>query len=186
MQKDKPLLPPDKQPFYHNYHNWVYLKIRQTPEAAEVTFNSTMAWIGSIIVSIVCVGFGVALFLATKSFICLVVTGLTALLLVGINWHICGREASRGPLLRFPKGSGIVELPREGKSCPVGDAVLKLRRYALTDDFGCELILETRKGERHPLTKWLGSDRRLVKLFTSLAQYGLRFEEEDLRGFKMP
>src|SRR6476660_295905 len=115
MPKDKPLWPPDKQPSYSNYHNWVFLKVRQTPQAAEVVFDSKVGWIASLIISSVCITFGVGLFLATKNSLCWIITAVTAILLIGVNCHICGRETSQSPLMRFPKGSGIVELPRLGK-----------------------------------------------------------------------
>jgi hypothetical protein len=186
IPKEKPSLPPDKRPFYSSHNNWVFFKIRQTSQAAEVVFNSAIGWTASIVSSAVCIGIGMAVFLATKNSLCWLIIGPTVLALVGINWHICEREANRGPLLRFPKGSGTVELARHGKSYLLNNSTLKLRLYNLTGDFTSELILETNEGERYPLTKWLGSDPRLVKLFNSLAGYGLRFEEEDLRGFKWP
>lgn len=186
MPQEKPSLPVDKRPFYDNYHNWVFLKIRQTPQAVEVVFNSATGWAASLIISAVCIGIGIGVYLSTKNWLCWFIIGPTVIALIAINWYICNRELNRGPLLRLPKDSGTVELARHRKSCALNDSTLKLRLYNLTDDSGSELILETNQGERYPLTKWLGSDRRLTRLFNSLRGYGLRFEEEDLRGFKRP
>ena len=185
--KTKPPLPPEKVPLQHHYSNWVFLKLEQEDEVLKVRFDSKSGWGGAVVVSLACLAFGTLMFWWTKHWACYAIMIPTTIAIVGRNWYTTHREDTAGDILRLNVRSGMVELPRQREAFALSDVTLKLQTYALSDDVGCELNIESNKtGKRVPLTKTLGRDARMLKLCASLAEQGLKFQEEDLTGFQRP
>jgi hypothetical protein len=185
--KTKPTLPPDKLPLQHHYSNWVFLKIHHESEVLEVRFDSKSGWLSAVAVSLGCLVFGTLMFWVTKHWVCYAIMIPTGLALLGMNWYKTNQEAAAGNLFRLHVRSGTVELPRHRETYALSDVTLKLQVYSLSDDIGCELNLQSNKtGKRFPVTKTLGRDTRILKLCETLAKHGLKFQEEDLTGFKRP
>jgi hypothetical protein len=110
----------------------------------------------------------------------------TGLIFVFLTEYYTNRENCSGPLLRLHGREGKVELLREHQVFNASAVVLKLQIYRgnSDEDYSCELNLQTESSKRFPLAKTLGKDRHLKHIGEELARLGLRFEEEDLRGFK--
>tara|TARA_B100001093_G_scaffold461501_1_gene475995 strand:+ start:389 stop:916 length:528 start_codon:yes stop_codon:yes gene_type:complete len=157
------------KPLHTSYNNLSSWKFYNDNGAVTLKFNFLMNTVKTILVSILCASFGIAVYVYSDnsdSYLALVICIPTAILVSCIGAYKHLSEKNKPHMFIYNKYTGIVDFPQINKTIPDAKAVLSFshERYQGGNQNGCNYVFNyVIDGIRHPFLKHLYSLKKISK-----------------------